>query len=47
MPEQPVVRDGSEMEHPPPHPLSREPHDDTDDTGDAVDHESHDPYQPL
>jgi hypothetical protein len=53
MPERPVVRDDSATEHPPPHLLSREPHDSAPDASDAhdadgaVDHKIHDPYQPL
>jgi hypothetical protein len=50
MSEQPVVRDDSDVEHPPPLELPRQPHDsarDLSDAHDAVDDESHDPYQPL
>ncbi|MEU4560852.1 hypothetical protein AB0F72_20945 [Actinoplanes sp. NPDC023936] len=53
MSEQPVVRDDSAVEHPPPLELSREPHDSARDASDghdavgAADHQSHDPYQPL
>jgi hypothetical protein len=50
MSEQPVVRDDSAIEHPPPLELLREPQDsarDISDAHDAVDDESHDPYQPL
>jgi len=52
MPERPVVRDDSAIEHPPPPELSREPHDgarhaDADADDGAADHQSHDPYQPL
>ena len=41
MSEQPVARDDSADEHPPPLELPPEPHDDADDA------ERHDPYQPL
>jgi hypothetical protein len=50
MSEQPVVRDDSAAEHPPPPEPAREPHDsarDISDAHDAVGDESHDPYQPL
>lgn len=47
MSEQPVVRDDSATEHPPPLELPQEPQDSARDAHDAVDDESHDPYQPL
>jgi len=52
MPERPVERDDSAIEHPPPTELSREPHDSArgaadDDAADDAGHKSHDPYQPL
>ena len=50
MPEPPVVRDDSAIEHPPPLELSPDPHDsarDASDAHDADDDKSHDPYQPL
>ncbi|MEU8217160.1 hypothetical protein AB0C47_15435 [Micromonospora taraxaci] len=50
MPEQPVARDDSAIEHQPPLELPRDPHDSAPDASDAHDadgHESHDPYQPL
>jgi hypothetical protein len=46
MPERPVVRDDSPIEHPPPAEPSHEPSDSADDNDD-VEHQSHDPYQPL
>ncbi|AGL19171.1 hypothetical protein [Actinoplanes sp. N902-109] len=53
MPERPVVRDDSAIEHSPHFELSRDPHDSAADASDAhdadaaVEPESHDPYQPL
>jgi hypothetical protein len=56
MPERPIARDDSVIEHQPPLELSREPRvstpdapdaPDARDARDAGDDESHDPYQPL
>ncbi|MEU8299688.1 hypothetical protein AB0C04_20735 [Micromonospora sp. NPDC048909] len=50
MPERPVARDDSAIEHQSPLELSREPRDSASDASDvdgADEHESHDPYQPL
>ncbi|GLY24205.1 hypothetical protein Misp04_39370 [Micromonospora sp. NBRC 101691] len=53
MPERPVARDASDIEHQPPSELSREPRVSARDTRahrddrDGDDHKSHDPYQPL
>ncbi|SCL20718.1 hypothetical protein GA0074692_0960 [Micromonospora pallida] len=53
MPERPVARDDSDIEHQPPLELSREPHVSVRDARadrdarDGDDHKSHDPYQPL
>jgi hypothetical protein len=50
MPERPVARDDTIIEHPPPLEPPREPlvsARDADDADDADDHKSHDPYQAL
>ncbi|MET8350535.1 MULTISPECIES: hypothetical protein [unclassified Micromonospora] len=53
MPERPVARDDSAIEHQPPPELSREPRvsapdaPDADGADGADDHKNHDPYQPL
>ncbi|MEU4555973.1 hypothetical protein EV382_1084 [Micromonospora violae] len=53
MPERPVARDDSAIEHQPPAELPRDPRASADDDAEARDadgvgdHTSHDPYQPL
>ncbi|MBM0230605.1 hypothetical protein JNW91_01150 [Micromonospora sp. STR1_7] len=48
MPERPVARDDSAIEHEPPPELSREPRVSAPDAPDGADNQTnHDPYQPL